>query len=233
MGATMTNKTPFILVVSYGRTGSTLLKEILNTDPKAEIQGENGMALRGLMDVYESLVSADSQKRDDPTSPWHTHVDVPCAVENMELLIEGALFRRPDSIKGFKDVGYRKMQIEDIRSFIGMFATIYDLTVIANFRQDKRALMESLARGGHIMGYHHPKTVASGLEAIEAAVIPGRGYRYWRIDYEDLHDLASLEPVFEVAGLEFEPGRVLDTLRVPYSNRQRPGLVDADGVVTV
>jgi hypothetical protein len=229
----MSGKTPFILVVSYGRTGSTLLKELLNTDPRAEIQGENGMALRGLMDVYESLVSADSQKRDDPTSPWHTHVDVPCALENMELLIEGALFGRPDAIKGFKDVGYRKMQVEDIRSFIGMFATIYDLTVIANFRRDKEALMASLQRGGHVSGFYHPKSVLTGIEAIEAAVIPGRGYRYVRIDYEDLHDLANLERVFEVAGLEFEPGRVLETLQVPYSNRRRPGLVDSDGVVTV
>ena len=230
----MSDKTPFILVVSYGRTGSTLLKELLNTDPKAEIQGENGMALRGLMDVYESLVSADSQKRDDPTSPWHTHVDVPCAVENMELLIEGALFRRPDSIKGFKDVGYRKMQIEDIRSFIGMFATIYDLTVIANFRRDKQALMASLQRGGHVSGFYHPKTLLSGFEAVEAAVVPRHEtYRYTRIDYEDLHDLEGLERVFEVAGLEFEPGRVLETLQVPCSNNHRPGLVDADGVVTV
>lgn len=230
----MSDKTPFILVVSYGRTGSTLLKEVLNTDPRAEIQGENGMALRGLMDVYESLVSADSQKRDYPTSPWHTHVDVPCALENMELLIEGALFRRPDSIKGFKDIGYRKMHPEDIRSFIATFAEIYDLVVVANFRRDKRALMESLLRGGHVTGWAHPTTVLRGLEDVEKAVAStGRNRRYIRIDYEDLHDLDALRDVFRTTGLQFQKGRVLATLAKPHSNHHREGLVDANGTVTV
>lgn len=230
----MSDKTPFILVVSYGRTGSTLLKEILNTDPRAEIQGENGMALQGLMDVYESLVAADSQKRDDPVSPWHTHVDIPCALENMELLIEGALFRRPDAIKGFKDVGYRKMQTEDIRSFIGMLARIYDLTVIANFRRDKRALLDSLRRAGHLTGTYDRRSTLAGLEAVEAAVVPRREtYRYTRIDYADLHDLDALGEVFRVAGLEFNEFLVKQVLATPHSNHNRPELTDEHGAVVV
>lgn len=63
-----------IIVVTYGRSGSTLLNGILNAIPGYLIRGENHNFLGGLYQAYISLKISREQfgtsENDNPTNPW-------------------------------------------------------------------------------------------------------------------------------------------------------------------
>jgi hypothetical protein len=65
----------FLLVVTYGRSGSTLLQGMLNTLEGYLIKGENGNLLHGLFNAYQNLVAARSHGINPgvnkPEHPWY------------------------------------------------------------------------------------------------------------------------------------------------------------------
>lgn len=65
----------FLLVVTYGRSGSTLLQGMLNTLEGCLIKGENGNLLHGLFNAYKSLVAARNHGINPgvnkPEHPWY------------------------------------------------------------------------------------------------------------------------------------------------------------------
>lgn len=66
-------KYPFLFIVSYGRSGSTLLTGLLNTLPGYQINGENEGALVALFKAVESLRYARnmySRRNDSSEKPW-------------------------------------------------------------------------------------------------------------------------------------------------------------------
>ena len=67
----------YVFVVTYGRSGSTLLQNLLNTLPGYQIRGENNNALFALFQSWRAVVySADitrmrsGQERSDARHPW-------------------------------------------------------------------------------------------------------------------------------------------------------------------
>src|SRR5687768_4449832 len=61
-------------VITYGRSGSTLLTGILNSIPKTCIRGENGGALVHIFRAVQSARSAPSfliGAEDSPTRAWY------------------------------------------------------------------------------------------------------------------------------------------------------------------
>lgn len=63
-----------LLIVTYGRTGSTLLMGVLNALPGVLIRGENMNLCAGLFHAYKSLVATKSEhggQPQDSTRPFH------------------------------------------------------------------------------------------------------------------------------------------------------------------
>ena len=61
-----------IFIISYGRTGSTVLQRILNTLPNACIRGENNNILMSLLKGQEAAVSARSMSHlSTEKGPWY------------------------------------------------------------------------------------------------------------------------------------------------------------------
>src|SRR5262245_596888 len=61
-----------VFIVSYGRTGSTVLQRILNTLPNACIRGENGNVLMSLRAAHEAAVYATTMSSlATEKGPWY------------------------------------------------------------------------------------------------------------------------------------------------------------------
>ena len=62
-----------VYIVTYGRTGSTLLNRYLNELPGFKIKGENGLFIETMMECERRLEFATRHKyrRDSPTHPWY------------------------------------------------------------------------------------------------------------------------------------------------------------------
>lgn len=61
----------FVTVVTYGRTGSTVIQAALNALPGVVVRGENYAAMRGLYAYAQSIEeTADRHHAGKPTHPW-------------------------------------------------------------------------------------------------------------------------------------------------------------------
>ena len=102
-----------LFIVTYGRSGSTLLQSVLQSIPGAHIRGENGGALEGLFHSASALRHAHRQHGIEPhpaDHPWHGMSDV--RVNAFERRLAQAfvtdVLRPPQGARwiGFKEVRY-------------------------------------------------------------------------------------------------------------------------------
>ena len=102
----------YVFVVTYARSGSTLLQALLNACPGVQIRGENNSALYHL---YRAIAAVEAAKKDHggplsvpPDEPWHgAGLMKPKAFEGR--LLQGFVRRvlAPDAetrVTGFKEI---------------------------------------------------------------------------------------------------------------------------------
>ena len=107
----MTDRLRFVTVVTYGRTGSTVLQAALNALPGVIVRGENYSALRGLNAYVQAIAeTADRHNAGKPTHPWFGSARLSPADVVADLrrhVVETVLRPRADtSWIGFKEVRY-------------------------------------------------------------------------------------------------------------------------------
>lgn len=130
------------LVVTYGRSGSTLLQGVLNTIPGWLIRGENEHFVSHLLKAYGALQTAagtfGNQRR--PSEPWFGvgEIDFALLREDLGRLIRNVLVpqaRQADTrCFGFKEIRYvyHPAAVAPLLDFL--HEILPDLGVIFNFR---------------------------------------------------------------------------------------------------
>ncbi|MFW2545246.1 sulfotransferase, partial [Primorskyibacter sp. 2E107] len=105
-----------LFIVTYGRSGSTLLQSLLQTIPGAHIRGENGGALQGLFQSATALRKAHGEhgvERQPPDHPWHgmAEVNVDGYEKGLAQVFVNQVLRPPQEARwiGFKEVRYLQM----------------------------------------------------------------------------------------------------------------------------
>jgi hypothetical protein len=101
----------YLTVVTYGRTGSTVLQAALNALPGVVVRGENYSALRGLNAYVQALAeTADRHHAGKPGHPWYgsARLDPAAVVADLrEHVLNTVLRPRADTTWiGFKEVRY-------------------------------------------------------------------------------------------------------------------------------
>ena len=114
-----------VLIVTYGRSGSTLLQGLLNSIDNCLIRGENNNFCYGLFNAYEALLKAkeDDFKKGQNSlkvkSPWFgaAFFDENRFIKDARKLVFNQL--NPDKLKlsciGFKEIRYANKEIDSIR----------------------------------------------------------------------------------------------------------------------
>jgi len=179
----------FVFVVTYGRSGSTLLQGLLNTLPRVLVRGENGLYV---LPIYRACAQAmafrERHKRHRPgqvTSAFYglRSVRRPRFVRATRTLVTETLLgpvpRDQLDVIGFKEVRWDEIRPEETEGFFGFMDSAFPG---ARYILNQRA---------------HDRVAASG---------------FWQ-DHDTDQVFAALERVEDIQAYlrRSRPGRILDT----------------------
>jgi hypothetical protein len=213
----------YVFIVTYGRSGSTVLQNVLATIPGSHIMGENADALAGLFSSWRSAVQTRDQAggtvRGASGDPWRGAHRVDPLRYNDELVrvFVSEILQPPRRawLVGFKEVRYFDHD-DDLSDYLDYIRMSFQPALLVINRR----------RGTDVAGSawwkNHPDDIATAvarfddLTAAYAALHPDDTLV---LDYDEwASDAASLRPMFERLGVRFDLSVVEGVLAVPLSH---------------
>lgn len=195
----------YVFVVTYGRSGSTLLQNLLNAIPGYQIRGENNNALFGLFQSWRAIATSPDIARmqreghgSDATHPWYGAEDIDPEAYRAEICQAfSQRVLRPDPgtrVAGFKEI----RTIADPELFKAYLEFLQDgfpkARLVFNTRNP-----DAVCRSAWWRKYDPDQVHAMirSAEAVFRAHIAAHPTRAMLLHYDDyITDHAALEPLF-------------------------------------
>lgn len=223
----------FVFIVTYGRSGSTLLQGILNSIPGYHIRGENGQLLRDLYDVYRSARHWRARQRRwlrdhpeheevPPTNAWYGMDRLPLARLNDDIrrmFVDRVLRPRPeDRVVGFKEI---RWEGPDLEPFVDWLRSVFPgVRFIINTRNLDDVRQSAWWRR-HEDALTHLREVDRQLRELASRL----GSDAYLVHYDDyVGDPATLSGLFEWLGEEPDLAKIHNVLSVQHSYAPRTSL---------
>jgi len=216
-----------VLIISYGRSGSTLLQGILNTLPNFLVRGENYNFCWGLYLSWRSLIDArlkfGNSGSNSVTSAWYgaNNLNPEDFLQSARNLLRQQILgaQAPDEIIwGFKEIRYLNV-LDDLEKYIEFMSYLMpDVAIIFNIRnhdsvcssgfwqdEDSNILCDKLKKAENIF--------------FEYAY---RNHNAIIVRYEDvIRGVEGLQPMFDFLGIEPDSEKVISALKTPHSYMQK------------
>ncbi len=210
----------YLLIVTYGRSGSTLLQGVLNSIPGFLIRGENRAALHHLF-LYEDTIVREKalQTRPKvlgPQKSWFGIDEYPeeLAMASLRtLVLRGLLRPQPDTrVTGFKEIRWWQ---KDWEAYFEFLDTLFPgMRIVINTRNH-----EDVAKSKWWAQMDDPLGKLDDYEARLSAIAARFGDRAYRLHYDDWtadHDL--LRGLYEWLGEPFDRETVDAVMAVRHSH---------------
>jgi len=209
----------YLFVVTYGRSGSTLLMGLLNSIPGYLVRGENWDALNHLFRFHQTLVEGST--RWDParlrqrTHPFFGAGDFPeqRSLERIrELVVDTVLRPRDDTrVTGFKEIRWYH---DDVDEYVAWLRSVFPgARFVVNTRDH-----DEVRRSG--WWAKHPDK-AEDLPRIEARILAladALGDAAYRLHYNDyVSDPTVLRGLFDWLGEPWDEPAVRAVLETRHS----------------
>lgn len=210
----------YLFIVTYGRSGSTLLQGLLNTIDGYVIRGENGGAVRDLWRYQTTLAYWRAQRKKPiplpKTNAWWgiDGFDERQCAKMMRQIVDETILHPPAGtrVAGFKEVRYLEPDTPDFVAW--MADTFPGARFVVNFRNLDDVVQSAWWRN---------KPDARGqLEAAEQMLAglhdslgPERSHIVRYEEYADQPD--GLAPLFAWLGESFDRKRIAATMAKPHS----------------
>lgn len=217
-----------LLIVTYGRTGSTLLQGVLNAIPDCLIRGENYNFCHGLYQSWKSLCRSHDEFGGEGAahaeSPWFgaNGLDAERFLMSARTLVESQLVGDPMAARpaclGFKEIRYLQdslgvgpqayaAQLHDYLKFLARL--LPNVGIVFLTRDHEQVCRSAWWRD------RDPAQLTRSLEAFEAAMhsFQCEGCGTFTLDYADL--LANgdaIRQLFDFLGASYDPQRVATVL---------------------
>ncbi len=210
----------YVFVVTYGRSGSTLLMGLLNTIPGYLIRGENDDALRFLYDFHRTCLERSRhwpvERVRRRTDPFFGIGDFPPALSlagARRLALDTLLRPKPDTrVTGFKEI--RWWRHDDLDGYLEWLRQVFPgARFIVNTRDQADVLKSKWwAKGGD-----HSAHLADIERRLIAAA--GRlGDAAYHVHFDDyVADPTTLAPLFAWLGEPFDEDSVRATMARKHS----------------
>jgi hypothetical protein len=208
----------FVFIVTYARSGSTVLQSILASIPGSHIAGENLDALAGLFQSFRSAVQAKREQGSVPRlargDPWRGAHRIDPDAYNRKLaqafLEEVLKVPRSTTLVGFKEVRY--FDHEDLEEYLDYIRFTFEPALLIFNRRNA----EDVARSG--WWRNHPSDIAQEVRRFDqrtesyAALHPDCCLA---VDFDEyVRDPHVLEPLFARLGAVFDLPTLRDVLSV-------------------
>ena len=210
----------YLFVVTYGRSGSTLLQGVLNSIPGYLIRGENGGVLRQLFEFHHEAVRrrdehGEMARRRGPRSPWFGidgYRDEVALRSIRQLALTTVLRpRRGTRVVGFKEVRWAK---EDVAELIGFLRQVFPgARFVFNTRE-----LDAVAQSKWWTNYSDAKERLTAIEERLLKICDELGDEAYHVRFDDyVTDATRLRGLFEWLGEDFDPGRLAAVLTKKHS----------------
>lgn len=209
----------YLFVLTYGRSGSTLLQNLLNSIPGVLVRGENHGVLYELYQFHSKVLHhRDRLARPQPLPPFHPWWGIDgypeeVALAAMRRLVVDTLIRpRPDSkIVGFKEITWPE---EDLADYVAFLRRLFPG---ARFVFNTRNLADVARSKWWATMPDAPERLAR-IEKRMSEVVEGLGDAAVRVHYDDYcADPETLRPMHLWLGGDFDPERVRTVMAVRHS----------------
>ncbi len=208
----------YVFIVTYGRSGSTLLQGVLNSIPGYLVRGENRQALRHLRAFHEVAVQERGRQRrmqrrrgvepgSHDASSAHYGIDrfpVRRSLAGIRRLALDTLLRpEPDTrVVGFKEIRWAGT---DVATYVAWLQEVFPgARFVVNTRD--------LASVSRSKWWADDPEARDTLEAVEGrllALCESLGDAAFHVHYDDYaDDPAALRPLFDWLGEEYDEPRL-------------------------
>jgi hypothetical protein len=208
----------YLFVVTYGRSGSTLLQGILNAIPGYEIRGENRQMLRHLHEFHRTGAAEKREQRrqerkndrpvggSTPVRPFYgmDNFKVKASLEDCRRLALDTVLRpgRATRVTGFKEI---RWDDEGVEQYVGWLRKVFPGARFLLNTRDLAAVSQS-------KWWAEMPDALEQLTETEArllALADSLGEDAFHVHYDDYTaDPRALVPLFEWLGEEFDEARV-------------------------
>ena len=209
-----------LFIVTYGRSGSTLLQSIIGSNPGYRIRGENNDAVYHLFRSYLKLARAKELhggKRRPPDHPWHgiDLVEPESYARRLALTFIDEVIRpaEGDRVIGFKEIRYIH-HLDHLQEFLDFLLSAFAPAKIVFNIRDADAVKQSK------WWAERPETDV--LEKLDACVEAFRAYASshqgscWVANYDHYcNDAEALRGLFDFLGEPFHSKKIEAILSVP------------------
>ena len=209
----------YVFIVTYGRSGSTLLMGLLNSIPGFLLRGENGDALHHLFRYHQTLAEGSQRwkatRTRQATHPYFGAADFPAkkSLKRIrELVLDTVLRPRADTrVTGFKEIRWEQADLDEYAAWLR------ELFPGARFVFNTRAHDQVLRSGWWPDEPDGPALLAGQEEALLGLAdrLADAAYRVHYNDY--VSDPSTLAGLFEWLGEPFDEAAVRAVLQKPHS----------------
>ncbi|TAN66279.1 MAG: hypothetical protein EPN17_14510 [Methylobacter sp.] len=218
-----------VLIVTYGRSGSTLLQGLLNSIDGCLIRGENHNFCYGLFKAYEAITNTKNHydnetKSFEATHPWYgaALLDENRFIEDARKLVLNQL--NPDALQlnciGFKEIRYVDC-LTRLGEYLNFLEKLFPNPAFIALTRDHDQVMSS---GWWQKRQDAKKTEARLTEFEEYISYYGKNKNnVFHIDYSDMiNQTQNLQKMFEFVGVPYNKAAVENVLSIPHSYKTKP-----------
>lgn len=221
-----------ILIISYGRSGSTLLREVINTIDNVHLKGENYSFCFGLYQTWKSLTSTKKKVREAPdrTAAWYGSdgLDPELFIKQAQKIVFDQLVGEKNLgiCFGFKEVRYIYI-LDVLEEYLHFLSRIFPKVAFVFNKRCHDDVTKS--------GWWKNRDPIKLKEKLTSADLKFAEYcrkheNAFLINYEDvIKGDKGLLPLFEFLGADLFSDRINKVLKTPHSFNCKPTTIDKVG----
>jgi len=210
-----------LLILTYGRSGSTLLQGILNSAEGVCIRGENDLALLGLYRSYQAIVASKdrfSANSENPTHPWYgAHLLEPHTYARaLGESFRQHVLRPPPSTTmiGFKEIRYGFLTENDFIGLVEFCRSAFSRPAFIVNTREMEAVIASNEKAGHQVT---PDQLRHSDAILRNFAATGRDDVH-HVHYDDyIKDAARLEAMINFLKLDLKVVQVEEVMKQQHS----------------
>ena len=209
-----------LFIVTYGRSGSTLLQGVLNSIPGYTIRGENGFAVYHLFRFHQTMVTAQREKGAavralHPKDAWFG-IDEFSPSRSIELIrrivVDTVIVPPPGTrVAGFKEIRWYR---DDLGEFIDFVRAVFpDARFVINTRD-----LQATAASKWWKDRPDANDTLGAADSMMRGLLGTLGDAAFHLHYDDyVNRPDGLRPLFAWLGEPFDEAAVREVLEIKHS----------------